>query len=461
MHLSEAFEITRRWRNFETSLQHFLILVAACFVSVFTSPTQSYEHSLETTATARWAENVASGYNQSMRSEIEPQSVSSFDNGTRLTAIGRIRTELRNKMGPDQLSLQSFSEVSRPQIIGNSTELGLREFYLETEWQNYHLTLGKQQVVWGEADGLKVLDIVNPQSFQEFILEDFDDSRIPTWMTNIETTLGNWDVQLLWIPDQTYSALPKPDAEFAITSPRLVPPAELLAALGTDVTIADTEKPGRILTDSDGGFRFSRFLNGWDVSINYLYHYDDLPVFEQVWDLSLPTPSVTVTPTYKRTHTFGGTASNAFGNWVVRSELGWSSDRYFISDNPLKNRGVAKGQELAYVLGLDWSGIENTFLSAQLFQSHFSEGGTERDHVESNATLLAQRLFWNDTLTIEMIWLSNLNNKDGLWSPKITYEWRDDLKTWFGVDLFYGDREGLFGQFDDHDQVVFGIEVGF
>ena len=36
-----------------------------------------------------------------------------------------------------------------------------------------YFTFGKQQVVWGKADVLKVLDVVNPPSFRELILEDF------------------------------------------------------------------------------------------------------------------------------------------------------------------------------------------------------------------------------------------------------------------------------------------------
>lgn len=445
----------------ENFVQHVLLLIAIYSLMLTMPAAQGLEQTLTTTATAQWAENTALGHNQSMTLEIRPELLTSFESGARLTTIVRLRTEDNNQLGPNRLSLQSFSEASRPQIIGDSTELSLREFYLEIDWQNYHLTLGKQQVVWGEADGLKVLDIVNPQSYQKFILEDFEDSRIPIWIVNIEATLGAWDAQLLWIPDQTYSALPKPGAQYAITSPQLAPSFELATALGADITVAKINKPRRILRDSDGGFRFSRFWNGWDVSVNYLYHYHDLPVFEQIWDLTAPTPRVTVTPKYKRTHTFGGTASNAFGDWVVRTEVGWSNDRYFINDDPLSNKGIAKGQELAYVFGLDWSGIENTFISAQLFQSQFSNGNAERDRLESNATLLAQRLFWNNTLTVEVIWLSSLNSEDGLWRPKVTYEWRDDVKTWLGADLFYGDRKGLFGQFNDQDQLVFGIEIGF
>ncbi len=44
---------------------------------------------------------------------------------------------------------------------------------MEADWGKSYFTFGKQQVVWDKADVLKVLDVVNPQSFRELILEDF------------------------------------------------------------------------------------------------------------------------------------------------------------------------------------------------------------------------------------------------------------------------------------------------
>ena len=71
--------------------------------------------------------------------------------------------------------------MTRPRLIGNRAEVELREFFLEGVFDRAQWRIGKQQVVWGQADGLKVLDVVNPQSFRAFILEDFEDSRLPLW----------------------------------------------------------------------------------------------------------------------------------------------------------------------------------------------------------------------------------------------------------------------------------------
>ncbi len=58
------------------------------------------------------------------------------------------------------------------------------------------------------------------------------------------------------------------------------------------------------------------------------------------------------------------------------------------------------------------------------------------------------------------MWLHNLNQGDGLARPKISYELRDDLQVWFGFDVFYGTRNGVFGEFGRKDRVVLGFEWG-
>jgi hypothetical protein len=91
-------------------------------------------------------------------------------------------------------------------------------------------------------------------------------------------------------------------------------------------------------------------------------------------------------------------------------------------------------------MSLDWTGIEDTFLSAQLFQSWAVDSpyGLVRDELDINLTFLARRDCLNDTLQAEVLWIVNTNDGDGLIRPKLTYKWQDNVKTWVGVDIFYG-----------------------
>ena len=125
--------------------------------------------------------------------------------------------------------------------------------------------------------------------------------------------------------------------------------------------------------------------------------------------------------------------------------------------------GIANSPELSYVLGLDWSGLEDTFISAQLFQSWVIEAtsGITRDKLDTTMTLLLRRTFLYDTLTADVLLLQSINQGDGLLRPKITYNWQDNLTTWIGADIFYGNKDALFGEFGKNSRVQVGLELAF
>jgi len=109
--------------------------------------------------------------------------------------------------------------------------------------------LGKQQVVWGRTDGLRVLDLVNPLDLREFILDERVDSRIPLWMANAEFNFGEQSLQLLVIPDIEQNHAAKPGGEFYI-APELPPNLPVAG-------VTSTEKPAQTLQNSQYGARWS------------------------------------------------------------------------------------------------------------------------------------------------------------------------------------------------------------
>ena len=97
--------------------------------------------------------------------------------------------------------LKATPTISERQFLGTQADAELREFWLRCGGSNFFLTLGKQQIVWGKADGLKILDVVNPQSFREFILDEFEDSTDSAlWAVNAEISFGSSNLQLVFIP---------------------------------------------------------------------------------------------------------------------------------------------------------------------------------------------------------------------------------------------------------------------
>jgi hypothetical protein len=369
------------------------------------------------------------------------------------TAIARIRFDAVDDLNHSSTA-KTYSSIGGPIANGDAGTIDLREIYWDGAGTSTFWRLGKQQVVWGEADGLKLLDVINPQNFREFILDDFDDSRIPLWMVNVEYSLGdNSLVQMLWIPDTTTHDLAPAHSSFAFTSPVLVP----RAPPGQNVTVQEARAPDHLLKDSDAGIRFTNFYGGWDVSINYLYHYVDVPVARgEIVDQQL-----SVSQEYERSHLMGGTASSVFGDWTLRAEFAYETDRYQRTVSALP--GVAKAHQWSTVIGLDWQGWTDQFVSVQWFQSTVVDSNETliNNRREDTATLLWELKFLNETLSFKWMHIISLDHGDGVVQSKLSYNYSENIDIYLGVDSFYGDREGLYGQFKDADRFRIGLEWGF
>ena len=436
-------------------------MMLAAVTTLTARPVSAAEIDLSTVVTTRVALETDDGTDQLSELIVEPELSVEFSNGMRLTSIVRLRADASDKLEPGQPNQDTRWPASRRWFAGDDVDVEWRELYLDAYLGDWFFRLGRQQVVWGQADGLKVLDVVNPQSFREFILPDFEDSRIPLWTANAEVPIGPGLLQLLWVPDKTYHDIPEPDAAFAFTSPRVVP----RVPPGVPVRIEDAERPDGFISGSDAGTRYTAFVGGWEFSLNYFYHYADFAVLRQHATPTGPTgpTSVVVTPEYERTHTVGGTFNNAFGDFVVRGEAGLQTDRYFLTDNPVSPDGVFETPLLSYVVGLDYQGISDVFLSGQILQSYLvdDDPGAARDRTETQVTFLYQHDFLNETVGFEALLIHGINDNDGVVQLRLDYDWRTNVKLFTGVDAFYGDDDGLFGQFEDRNRMVLGVEVGF
>ncbi len=386
---------------------------------------------------------------------------------SRFTLLTRLRYDTENRLSRQDLDDDNYSGINGPFIHHSHGDISIRELYLDTETDGVIWRLGKQQVVWGESDGLKVLDQVNPQSFREFILDEFDDSRIPLWMVNAEIDVGEeGQLQLLWIPDTTYHQMPQIDSAYAFSQPSRVPSVPAGIPVTVPVTIAQADSPNHGLKDSELGLKYTAFIDGWDLSLNYLYHYNDFAVLYQDQDKGQDVASngVTITPEYQRSHLVGGSLSNAFGDMTLRAELGLNSDSYFISrDLSAESRGIANSAELSSVIGLDYQGLSDIMLSIQWFQSSLLDyqSAIIRDRTEHTLSFLYEQNFANETWKFKTLLLHSLNDEDGLLRPKLSWNVESELDVWLGADVIYGSQNGLYGQFSEQDRLHMGVEYGF
>jgi hypothetical protein len=415
-------------------------------------------HAVSADLSAIWTHEWAidsDGHSQKFETTVEPEFNYSFSDNLDMTIIGRLRLDSQNNLGPRDDKPDNYSTINGPLVSGAHGELSIREWYFDSEVGDASARLGKQQVVWGQADGLKILDVVNPQSYREFILDDFDDSRIPLWMANVVLPIGDDNsLQFIWVPDLTYHEFAEEDTAYALTSPLFVPQLPEGVALSS----FNKTKPSSVIGDSDVGLKFAMFQNGWDLTFNYLYHYQDTPVLYQNIDVS----GIAINSVYERNNLMGATASNVFGDFILRTEIGYSTHTFHVSKD-LSQQGIHESSDLSSVIGVDWQGLDDTMISIQWFQSHLFEydDAVVRPQNNNIASLLYKRTFENEAWTLNMLALHGFDQTDGSIQSSLSYMLESNINVWVGSDIFYGKKEGLFGQFNNQDRITMGFEWGF
>ena len=362
-----------------------------------------------------------------------------------LTILGRSLFDPVNHLETD---IEDFhtSPIDRLEA-GDSFQAELRELYLDVLYDDFDIRLGRQQIVWGESIGLRILDVINPQDFREFILNDFIDARIPLWSLRVGYTLSDWTFEGLWLPDFEASRPADQGSEFQFRNLRLPalpvqPPPPF-----PSVQVGSVQQPEDWrLRDSEVGFRVTRFLRNMDLSLNYLYSWGDFPVpFRRV----LGPNAFRFEPRHERFHLIGGSFNYAFDVFVIRGEGGLRLGEHFVSGDPHDRDGIRQREFLSYVLGLDWTVSDNLMANVQFFQNVIfnAPGALVGESVENAVSLFLLSDFVNETLHPQFLVLYGINFGDLLIRPQVRYDFSDYVSATIGADFFIGSRAGLFGQF--------------
>ncbi len=172
----------------------------------------------------------------------------------------------------------SFDEPRNP-------EFTLREAFVDLVLPPFTLRLGRQQVVWGETDNFRALDVINPLDVGwHWSRESWEDIRIPLWMARGIYDIGKIGpfeesfLELVWIPAdfRRNKTEGDPNRPWGFTGAGLNKVANSVEIDGTlynlDVNIRD-RGPRRKLNHGQGGARFKALWGDLDFSLNYFYGY--------------------------------------------------------------------------------------------------------------------------------------------------------------------------------------------
>ncbi len=344
------------------------------------------------------------------------------------------------------------------QYSNQDLEIGLREAYLDIFFESVDLRIGKQQIIWGKADGVFITDIVSPKDLTEFLLRDFDEIRMGVTSLKADYYMGDNTFELVWIPRFTATMFPP---EGSIWRPAM-------PAFPVQPVIDHSKEDVRAsLENSEVFAKYSALTALADFELMAGYAWDDDPTMHVVKQMDMSNPQhpvltgITVFPEHHRLTIGGGSFSTTLGPFVVRGEGAYYQGKYFNTTDPMVKESVVEKDYLHYLLGLDYT-LLDWHLSGQFIQQAILDydDAIDNDEYSNMATFLATKDFLNETLNVSFFMYYDINNEASLVRPKLTYDLADGFSVLLGANIFTG-SEGMFGQFDQNDMVYTQLKYSF
>ena len=341
------------------------------------------------------------------------------------------------------LTLESWGDMS--EILINpyayiseegEVDMGFSEAYIDFFFSRMDLRLGQQAVVWGQAEGAFITDIVSPQDLRSFILADFSEIRkgIPAVKGNYYA--GPFTLETVWIPRFVPATGPDADSiwytpEMAVTESEALP----------DSTLENSEIFGKI----------SYFGAAVDAEIMAGYAWDDYPVLEG--SLSAPESQ------YYRYMVTGGSFSTTLGPVVIRGETAFYLDREFslpVSEDSGPELIPESYNQIHGLIGLDWS-LMGVDMSAQYIHQQIPDYDESllTEEMTQTVTFRMRDSYFSDTLSWELFtYLEILEpddfTLDALIRPSVIYSIEEGVEFKTGMEIFSGDNTGRFGRYEDN-----------
>lgn len=356
-----------------------------------------------------------------------------------LASETRLRLEAEGSR--DEAAFFASLNASESHLQEEASEVRLHEGYVDVAGDGWDLRAGRQIIIWGNADGLQVTDVLCPSDLTEYATRDLDEIRMPVDAVNLRYTgSGNLTVETVFIPFFKAAKLPEPD------SPWRVGPG----------TPPDPQEPEKKLGNGEVGARASWFLPGVDLTFSWARLWNDLPV-----KLAAAPQGDAAPYGYRRTSFAGMTLSVPAGTFVVRGEAAWFSDRSF---SAAANGAPDVDKPLLKVLaGCDWYPGADWTLSVQaLVESiiHHDETITQDEHRGLVTARISRQLFREKLELSDMAYVTT-GEGDLFNRFEADLEITDGFHAMAGADLFAGPRSGVYGRYKDNTQVWVKAKYSF
>lgn len=326
----------------------------------------------------------------------------------------------------------------------HESELELWEVYLQGSiTKQVDFKIGRQIVVWGVSDNIRVVDVINPLDQREPGITDIEDLRLPVCMTKLDYYRGRFNFSGIAIHEVRFNKNPPFGSDFY--------PLEV--SLPEDI-------PDSNLSNTQLAFSISGIFSGWDVAV----YWADVYCADTYLSMEKHGESSTVRQKHARVGMAGSAANFALGNWLIKAEVAWFDGLKF-THSPEKDYS-----RLDFLAGVEYAGFTDTLVTLEIVNRHLLDYDkaleTEPDHYDEDQFQWVARLerdFMNENLTLTMlVSVYGETGNDGSYQRfSAGYDINDSLKVTGGVVCYQSGDLSLFENVGDNDRFFLEFKYSF
>jgi hypothetical protein len=352
-----------------------------------------------------------------------------------MSSRSRLRTEFEASKGKSYMFASLNSTYNN--IVEDETKIELREAFFQYTNNSWDFKAGKQIVIWGVADGMRITDIVSPMDYSEFLARDYDDIRIPVNAFRLKYIKTAYNLELVFIPISEFFVLPVDDKN----------PWSITHSFEMPYTTDMDNTPDKTFKNSEFGGRFSFFLSGIDFSVSVLHTWNKMPVFKYGYSQTMDT--LQLDANYKRMEMLGIDFSKPVGKFVIRGEFAGYFDELLEFSN---NDAITKNT-INFLLGIDWYAGNDWTVMAQYYHKLITDYDVAFTSDKNNtyATLSISKKILRSTLNLGAYSYIDIINKASFTRFSTDYSLTDQIHLTSGYEWVHGD-EGMFSYYKDNSE---------
>lgn len=339
-------------------------------------------------------------------------------------------------------SLQGREQYSEALLDLYEQELEFDELYLAGKLtSSLDLKIGRQIVVWGKSDNIRVTDILNPLDNRIPGMVDIKNRRLPVAMTKLDYYVGSWNISPIVVHEVRFDKNPVYNSDFFPGTGPLPP----------------EKKPSQSLENQQYALALNGIFSGWDLSLYGAWVFDARAH-------AVANDQDGLYREHSRVFMSGMTANAAFGNWLIKGEMACFDGLEYA------NVPDEEFTRLDTMVGLEYTGFSETLLSLEMANRHLfdfdqrlrtSPDFARQDEIQTVAKLV--RDFANDTIQLKLlVSVFGAHGEDGAFERlQVDYDITDDMVLTGGIVFYQAGDEGALSTIEDNDRLFFELNWFF